>query len=1187
MAFRSRGNFGTMAGATLNGRAKMRGLRYLKSRSQASIAAVQSGQPLWKVALDALTSDSRYESSTHPTTAPCTVASELPAAPCSVSQLPVAGTGRGKPQPVGTRGLCMGHWECVKVRMNIFERRTANRALSLGISPITNILSDSQSSFAKKRFPCYNARASEARLQDNAGTIDSDNRESRWHCIRRRLGRNMTLIYDHLLRRIDTGNDKPQIPAHFLGAQPVQLPWDMLECQHRSFKHRSFCSALLACDIFECWRKACTARESLVTHTYVQTRVTLNGNIIEWQGSPQLATQPVFASILRCDSTNPFFRIGVRPFVFVFLPLLSGRHTFIFLSSFVSQYITFGFYGSRHFWITVQDILLVAIFTVTVLGLRRAIQQCQSSTSTAAMPAKGRDRSMVGTMAALEKQRSEADKAKKEAERRERVLSHDPHDLQSVKDEAERRREQQEKNKRAQAAREVVQRSRQEETRQQVAEANRLLDGIQRLSIDTKLPASRFDAASASVYKALTTGHGRIPHLEGMTRVDFTATMKLALQASVFKATMEDQQSRLTRSLQALDDEGWPNDMRMFVIAENVRPGKESEGGLTKSHIHQLFRKAAPGSVELNNIVQFGGITKSEQPTATGPVFQVMIRNTALQQGDLLGLLRTTQQEGVCKLKDSDGMNQVEAIITAETKWDITVSLQSDDQRYMAQNFIKVCNALGLDKFTRDNILTQCVRSAAGWSRWSEYILWVRFQREKRERNEKITLHEDDWGATGFPRSFIAPNIIINVATEKVREEIAELKPSVVFRLGVKDDDLVTVRGIVSTRPRGQGVAGVEAARLRAGEVMKQLTSAGDNILERLTEASIMALNGQGREAGDAIRECKLRAMAVKDCTAKFLQGKVQQLVESLNACGGNLSEDNGRALRQSCNEWKAELGQERETLGQDWQGITLQLRSFPEELPKVAGERNNWWKFPNAPEGLREQLWALLTRVLEIPGVLCAEPIMDAKGLWSKGEGVIVVIQLREAFVQRCEPKQGSTAKPAFLPFFPAASLAGAARKMAKLRVLWSEATSPALNDNEVQLIKAQIQELLLKGFGFWIPKTVEISNEEVQVFLQGEQDQAPLHLSALGEARGQYDIRTIPSVLERSRDACENVLEVIGNLRQQGQIAPVCEKEGLTLFIAKDFVDAFLEHPDFDVDNGGGRLTFMDAVMPGNNVQ
>ena len=66
---------------------------------------------------------------------------------------------------------------------------------------------------------------------------------------------------------------------------------------------------------------------------------------------------------------------------------------------------------------------------------------------------------MVGTMAALQKQRLESDKAKQEAERRERVLSHDPHDLQSVKDEAERRREQQEKGKEAQVAREVVRRT--------------------------------------------------------------------------------------------------------------------------------------------------------------------------------------------------------------------------------------------------------------------------------------------------------------------------------------------------------------------------------------------------------------------------------------------------------------------------------------------------------------------------------------------------------------------------------------------------------------------------------------------------------------------------------------------------------------------------------------------------------
>ena len=50
-------NFGTMAAATLNGRAKMRGLRYLKSCGQPPTAAVHGGKPLWTVALGALTGD--------------------------------------------------------------------------------------------------------------------------------------------------------------------------------------------------------------------------------------------------------------------------------------------------------------------------------------------------------------------------------------------------------------------------------------------------------------------------------------------------------------------------------------------------------------------------------------------------------------------------------------------------------------------------------------------------------------------------------------------------------------------------------------------------------------------------------------------------------------------------------------------------------------------------------------------------------------------------------------------------------------------------------------------------------------------------------------------------------------------------------------------------------------------------
>jgi len=53
------------------------------------------------------------------------------------------------------------------------------------------------------------------------------------------------------------------------------------------------------------------------------------------------------------------------------------------------------------------------------------------------------------------------------------------------------------------------------------------------------------------------------------------------------------------------------------------------------------------------------------------------------------------------------------------------------------------------------------------------------------------------------------------------------------------------------------------------------------------------------------------------------------------------MSEDEGKMLVQSCSEWAEELRWEREAFGEDWQEVTLQLRSFPDELPKVPGERN------------------------------------------------------------------------------------------------------------------------------------------------------------------------------------------------------------------------------------------------------
>ena len=89
-----------------------------------------------------------------------------------------------------------------------------------------------------------------------------------------------------------------------------------------------------------------------------------------------------------------------------------------------------------------------------------------------------------------------------------------------------------------------------------------------------------------------------------------------------------------------------------------------------------------------------------------------------MQQGGVLNLLRTAHQEGVKLIEDGEGLNPVPVIITAETRWDVVVSLQSDEQRLMAQNFVKTCDALDLDKFTRDNILTYCARTSPGLSRW-------------------------------------------------------------------------------------------------------------------------------------------------------------------------------------------------------------------------------------------------------------------------------------------------------------------------------------------------------------------------------------------------------------------------------------------------------------------------------------
>jgi hypothetical protein len=252
-------NFGTMAAAPLNG-AEMRGLRYLKSRSRALIKVAHSVETLWAAASGALTGDLRYESRTHPSTVPYTVASELSAMPCSALQLPVAGTGVEKPHSVETTCPARGHGERTEAGMNILERRTANRAFPLSTALITSTLGTSPASFTSS-FRLTDTECNFEVFKDHAGTNDSDNQEGRWHCIREWLGQITVLICDYALSRILAYGSNLEVPARFAGAQPVVCTWDIFKCQHQFYLYDSF-----AWNTFECWHHSCIVYASPAAH---------------------------------------------------------------------------------------------------------------------------------------------------------------------------------------------------------------------------------------------------------------------------------------------------------------------------------------------------------------------------------------------------------------------------------------------------------------------------------------------------------------------------------------------------------------------------------------------------------------------------------------------------------------------------------------------------------------------------------------------------------------------------------------------------------------------------------------------------------------------------------------------------------------------------------------------------------
>ena len=157
---------------------KMRGVRYLKCRRRALSAGTFSEETLSAFAVGASAGDLRYESRTHPSTAPYAVASMLPVMPRLALPRPVAGTGLGWLQSVGTACPPRGHGERTGARMNIFERRTANRAFYLSIALKTMTLDTSSAPFTSG-FRSTDTKCNHGVTKDNTGTFDSDNRESR------------------------------------------------------------------------------------------------------------------------------------------------------------------------------------------------------------------------------------------------------------------------------------------------------------------------------------------------------------------------------------------------------------------------------------------------------------------------------------------------------------------------------------------------------------------------------------------------------------------------------------------------------------------------------------------------------------------------------------------------------------------------------------------------------------------------------------------------------------------------------------------------------------------------------------------------------------------------------------------------------------------------------------------------
>ena len=716
-----------------------------------------------------------------------------------------------------------------------------------------------------------------------------------------------------------------------------------------------------------------------------------------------------------------------------------------------------------------------------------------------------------------------------------------------------------------------------EASRELEMQAHALIGGMQAMGLHEEFTHTFFASKAKVLQASFTRGQHKYPVLGSLSLGELTQKLMYGVRASVYRARLSEQ-DRGIRVMRALDPKAQAREgITRVVIAEN-----KSGSGLEATVVLNTFKELLPsGDVNLNAIRKMGGICESSRVEPPAAVFAVDLDATLATSGPMFNFLRTTATERVTLLNNTDDATPIETIWTVESGFDAHVALIGEEARGQARAFSLMCATLQLDKGTRDSILTECVRNSPGMAPWKQDILWVRLQREcfigqrEGQGSTKATLHENDWGMN----SNKAPKLLINVCSAEVLNAMVKVQPEVRIFLGTEYGDLAALSGTVSGNVRNDTAAGLAQAKERFDSRVAQALMQGESLLQNLQAASERAIEGNGMDAAQLVYECQVKINMAEDAACLFLRARINELTEEVKQNSSKLSIAGGLVLAQRIREWQREFEVQRAPLDRSM----VQLKFFPPDPPAALQGARQWWKGRPSLERLRSRLQKLLTDELGEAKIICTEPILNQHGQWNTTEGVILHVQCKEGLMQRYDSnKQGQR-----VPNKVSILHQGTTKAGVPLRVVWMSDPEGDMECEDKVNVEEGLRKMFSNADGIWIPKNVAVGQSTIMVYLRKENDVPPPKLSILGESRGEFDIRNLSSLLGCSRDAVEGAVEIMGNLLEGEAIAPVCECNGMTLFIAKDFAIELLATAQSPDEADAERVSFLLTVKEGEGVR